>query len=98
MSSRERRDLALEALFSPIDPEQRSHCWECKKASVLIRKSTELVAEKGEDGAEIKDKLGNVKKVRTEVLEQDIHCEHFNALITDFVYHCERFQPLEEGE
>ena len=88
MSSRERRALALEALFSPIDPDQQSHCWDCKKASVLIVKNIELIERKGEDGEKIRVENGE--------LLQNIHCEHYNALMLDFVYHCERFQPLED--
>ena len=96
MSRRERRELALTALFSEIDPEQPNHCWDCKKASVLIRKNLELVAERGKDGEEIKDKMGRVQKWERMTLERDIHCEHYNALMTGFIYHCEQFEPLED--
>ena len=88
MSSRERRALALEALFSPIDPDQPSHCWDCKRASIHIVKNTLVEEKKGEDG--------EIIAVESEELLQNIHCEHYNALMLEFVYHCERFQPLED--
>lgn len=90
MSSRERRELALAALFSPIDPDQQSQCWDCKRASLRIVKSTVMEEKKGEDGEKI--------EVESEELLQNIHCEHYNALMLDFTYHCEHFRPFEEDE
>lgn len=93
MSSRERRELALAALFSPIDPDQQSQCWDCKRASLRIVKNTVMKERKGEDGEKIEE-------VESEELLQNIHCEHYNALMLDFTYHCDQFRPLpfEEDE
>lgn len=89
MITREKRDLVLTILNEPIDPNQLNHCFDCKKATVLIRKSTVKV----ETGS------GDTKKTETkETLNPDIHCEHFNVLMDDIVYHCEQFEPLPESE
>ena len=88
MSSRERRELTLAALFSPIDPDQPNHCWDCKRASIHIEKNIVLTERTGENGEKI--------KVESAELLQNIHCEHYNALMTGFIYHCEHFQPLED--
>ena len=96
MSKRERRELAWETLFSTVDDEVQNQCWDCKKASVVINKEWAMVAVKDKSNNEMKDKAGNVIKEKVTWLERQIHCEHYNALIEKFTYHCERFQPLED--
>ena len=95
--SRETRDLALDALYQPIDTTQSNQCLDCVKASIFIRKAVMKVTELDEDGKQVKDKIGNLEKVDEEFLVMDIHCEQFRVLMTEEAYHCSKFEPL-EGE
>lgn len=94
--SRERRDLAIATLLSPIDEDQPSQCWDCKRASFLIKKSTRSVDEVSESGEKVKDTMGNILKVKESFLEPDIICDYYKAAIESFAYHCEVFEPLED--
>ncbi len=95
--SRETRDLALAALYQPIDTTQSNQCLDCAKASIFIRRAPEKLAEKGEDGEVLTDDRGNTLYTNQEVLVMDVHCEQFRVLMTESAYHCSKFEPL-EGE
>lgn len=95
--SRETRDLALAALYQPIDTTQSNQCRDCAKASIFIRRALRKVKKVDKDGKRVKDKMGNELEVEVEFLAMDIHCEQFRVLMTEEAYHCSKFEPL-EGE